>query len=149
MNLSDDWIVGFVDGEGCFFVGIQRHPEMTTGYQVLPEFTVVQHKRDIQVLYALKKFFGHGVVRVNHDDRYAYRVRGLEGLQRVSEFFMKHPLKTKKNVDFRKFRRILLLMQQDRHLTVDGLREIVTIAMQMNGQKREALKGVLAELDGG
>ena len=147
MELSDEWIVGFVDGEGCFFVGIQSHPEMTTGYQVLPEFIVVQHKRDIQVLYALKSYFGFGVVRRNHGDRYAYRVRGLDGLQRVSEFFMKHPLKTKKNVDFRKFRRILLLIQQGRHLNSDGLREIVTIAMQMNNQKRDALKKVLSDLD--
>ena len=42
--LETEWVVGFVDGEGCFFVGINRHPEMTSGYQVLPEFTVVQHQ---------------------------------------------------------------------------------------------------------
>ena len=30
---------------------------MFNGFQVLPEFRVVQHKRDIKVLYALKDFF--------------------------------------------------------------------------------------------
>ena len=65
-NLEAQWVVGFVDGEGCFFVGINPHPEMTSGFQVLPEFTVVQHQRDIQLLHALKKFFGCGVVRSNH-----------------------------------------------------------------------------------
>jgi LAGLIDADG endonuclease. len=58
MDLSPDWVVGFTDGEGCFFVGINPNPQTVTGYQVLPEFTIVQHKRDIQVLYALKRFFG-------------------------------------------------------------------------------------------
>ena len=53
MNLEAQWIVGFVDGEGCFHVAINRHPDMKVGYQVLPEFTVVQHKRDIQILHAL------------------------------------------------------------------------------------------------
>jgi len=57
-NLEAQWVVGFVDGEGCFFVGINPHPEMTSGFQVLPEFTVVQHQRDIQLLHALKKFLG-------------------------------------------------------------------------------------------
>ena len=80
MELSAEWVVGFVDGEGCFHVGINPHKEMTVGFQVLPEFTVVQHERDVQVLHALKAFFGCGVVRTNHGDRMAFRVRGKEQL---------------------------------------------------------------------
>ena len=71
MTLDAKWITGFVDGEGCFFVGINKHPDMSTGYQVLPEFTVVQHERDVQLLHALKAFFDCGVVRTNHGDRKA------------------------------------------------------------------------------
>ena len=107
MNLHAEWITGFVDGEGCFHVGINAHKEMTAGYQVLPEFTVVQHERDVQVLHALKAYFGCGVVRENHGDRMAFRVQKLKDLLDViAPFFMKHPLKTKKNVDFRKFRTV-------------------------------------------
>lgn len=133
MKLDAQWITGFVDGEGCFHVGINAHKEMTTGFQVLPEFTVVQHKRDVQVLHALKAHFGCGVVRTNHGDRMAYRVRGKEHLlTRIVPFFVKHPLKTKKNVDFKKFRRILLMMEADTHLTSEGVEEIRRIASQMN-----------------
>ncbi|WPT18695.1 hypothetical protein PSENEW3_20000019 (mitochondrion) [Picochlorum sp. SENEW3] len=57
IQLQTQWIVGFVDGEGCFHIGISKHPECTLGYQVLPEFTVVQHAQDVQVLYALKHFW--------------------------------------------------------------------------------------------
>ncbi len=146
MELSPDWVVGFVDGEGCFHVSILRHPEMTTGYQVLPEFTVVQHERDLQILYALKRFFGCGVVRRNHGDRWAYRARKLECLERICEFFTKHPLKTKKNVDFVRFRRIVQKMKEGRHLTPEGLREIVEIALSMNTGKREALLRIKQDL---
>ena len=133
MKLDAQWITGFVDGEGCFYVGINPHKEMTTGYQVLPEFTVVQHERDVQVLHALKAFFGCGVVRVNHGDRMAYRVRGKKHLlEHVVPFFEKHQLKTKKNVDFKKFRRILLMMEADKHLTSEGIEEIRMIAEKMN-----------------
>jgi len=133
MQLDAQWIVGFVDGEGCFHVGIARHPEMTVGFQVLPEFTVVQHKRDIQVLHALKAWFGCGVVRVNNGDRMAYRVRGNEHLlQRIVPFFMAHSLKTSKKIDFLKFRDVLLMMEDRLHLTVDGLEKIRSIADQMN-----------------
>ncbi len=133
MKLDAQWITGFVDGEGCFYVGINKHREMTAGYQVLPEFTVVQHKRDVQILHALKAYFGCGVVRVNHGDRMAYRVRSKDHLlEHIVPFFEKHSLKTKKNVDFKKFRHILLKMKADIHLTSEGVEEIRAIAVIMN-----------------
>lgn len=133
MKLDAQWITGFVDGEGCFYVGINPHGEMTAGFQVLAEFTVVQHKRDVQVLHALKAFFGCGVVRVNHGDRMAYRVRGQKDLiEHIVPFFMKHSLKTKKNVDFIKFRHVVQLMETGVHLTAEGIEEIREIAAQMN-----------------
>ena len=133
MNLHSEWITGFVDGEGCFHVGINVHKEMIAGYQVLPEFTVVQHERDVQVLHALKDYFGCGVVRLNCGNQMVYRVRKLRDLLDViAPFFMKHPLKTKKNVDFRKFRAVLLKMEKGMHLTSEGIYEIRSIAGQMN-----------------
>ena len=133
MQLEAQWVVGFVDGEGCFHVGINVHPEISAGHQVLPEFTVVQHERDIQILHALKAFFGCGVVRRSHGDRMAYRVRSKEHLLRmILPFFMAHPLKTKKNIDFLKFRDVLLLMENDRHLTREGVDAIRAIASEMN-----------------
>ena len=137
-KLEAQWVVGFVDGEGCFFVGINPHPEMKSGFQVLPEFTVVQHKRDVQLLFALKRFFGCGVVRQNHDERMAYRVRGVDHLrERIVPFFEKHPLKTKKHLDFLKFRRVLMMMERNEHLTPDGIDKIRKIAFQMNtGRER-------------
>jgi LAGLIDADG endonuclease len=138
MNLDAGWVTGFVDGEGCFHVGINPHPDMKVGHQVLPEFTVVQHKRDAQVLHGLKAYFGCGVVRTNHGDRLAYRVRSLEHLlQRIVPFFQKHPLKTKKHIDFMKFRDVLLLMEKGEHLHPDGIEKIRHIAAGMNrGQPR-------------
>ena len=132
MKLSEDWIIGFVDGEGCFRVSILRHPETNTGYQVLPEFTVVQHEQDKQILYALKSYFKCGVVRKNHSDRWCYRIRKLSCLKTLCNFFNKHPLKTKKNVDYIKFRRIIQDMIQRKHLTREGLEKIIKTAITMN-----------------
>ena len=132
-KLEAQWVVGFVDGEGCFFVGINRHLEMTSGFQVLPEFTVVQHQRDIQLLHALKQFFGCGVVRRNHAERMAYRVRSVDHLnEKIIPFFEQHPLKSKKRIDFVKFRRVLQLMARGEHRAADGVEKIRTIAATMN-----------------
>ena len=144
MKLEPQWITGFTDGEGCFHVGIATHSEMTLGYQILPEFTVVQHKRDEQVLYALKAYFGCGVVRNNHGDRMAFRVRKLEHLRTIIiPFFSKHMLKTKKQTDFKKFCRVLSMMEKGGHLTVEGLEKIRAIASQMNVKGMHDLQDVV------
>ena len=136
MRLDEEWIVGFVDGEGCFHISINQHPEMTAGYQVLPEFTVVQHQRDVQVLHAMKAYFGCGVVRSNHGDRMAYRVRGFEHLTRkIVPFFEKYSLRTQKRFDFLKFRQVVLKIQSGDHLTAQGIEEIRVIKEQMNRGK--------------
>ena len=133
MNLDAQWVVGFVDGEGCFHVGVSRHSGMKAGHQVLPEFTVVQHERDAKVLHALKAFFGCGVVRRNHGDRMAYRVRKREHLlERVVPFFVEHPLKTGKRQDFQKFKRALRMMEAGDHLTAAGIERIKVLAAEMN-----------------
>ena len=148
MHLEAQWVVGFVDGEGCFFVGINRHPDMRAGIQVLPEFTVVQHHRDVQVLYALKRFFGCGVVRVNHGDRLAYRVRSIQHLkERILPFFERHSLKSKKRVDFMRFREALMLMDRGEHLNQQGIEKIRKLASGMNTCKGERYSPALPETE--
>ena len=142
MELDAQWIVGFTDGEGCFHVGINRNKTMVfgkanaqghLGFQVLPELTIVQHEKNIKVLYALKDFFQCGVVRRNHGDRFAYRVRGQANLtQKVIPFFEKHQLKTSKRVDFQKFRKVVRMIEQKQHLTKEGLEQIQKIKQVMN-----------------
>jgi hypothetical protein len=122
-----------VDGEGCFHVGISVHPGMRAHRQVLPEFTVVQRERDLRLLHALKAFFGCGVVRSNHGDRAAYRVRKRSDLLRtIVPFFLAHPLQSQKRGDFELFRRVLMMMEQDVHLTQSGVEKVRALAMQMN-----------------
>ena len=137
MELKPDWVVGFTDGEGCFYVGVNPHPEMSAGYQILPEFRIVQHQRDMKILYALKKFFRAGVVRRNHGDRYEVRIRKLSTLKEVVAFFEKHPLQTGKNADFKAFARIIRMMTERKHLLPEGIRKIKKIASRMNRGKRQ------------
>jgi hypothetical protein len=145
VQLNPDWVVGFVDGEGCFFVGIQRNPTVKIGFQVIPEFRIVQHKRDVDVLYGLKSFFGFGRVCQHHDDRWEYRVRRLDHLREVASFFESHKLKTKKRVDFGRFREVLTMMEEGRHLTTDGLKDIARIATLMSTGSRPRLAALLDE----
>ena len=133
-RLNADWIVGFVDGEGCFYVGINKQHKMTLGWQVLPEFRVVQHQRDEILLFKLKEYFGFGNIKINHGDRKEFRVRGLDNLNKLLSFFKKHPLKTSKLHNFELFSEILELMNNKEHQTKNGLEKIANLASMMNRQ---------------
>lgn len=119
-NLNAQWIVGFVDGEGCFQLDVHVKKEMRWGLQMQPEFTVVQSEVDIQVLHALKDYFRCGSVAVDRQDRhgtrYHFRVKNVKDLtEKIIPFFEQHRLKTKKNLEFRTFRTICLLMAEGHH----------------------------------
>ncbi len=139
-RLDTNWVVGFVDGEGCFHVSINRMHKMSLGWQVLPEFRVVQHQRDEQILRELKEYFGFGSVTVNHGDRKEFRVRGLDNLNKLSRFFKNHPLKTSKQKNFELFSKILELMNNDEHLSREGLVKIANLASRMNRQVQRYLE---------
>ena len=131
-RLDPRWVSGFVDGEGCFHVSINRVPRMSVGWQVLPEFRIVQHSRDEAILHRLRSFFGCGKVVVNRGSQKELRVRRLGDLRRVVRFFDKYPLQSKKKHDFEIFSNILDTMSTREHLTTEGLERIAKMSWQMN-----------------
>jgi len=140
------WVVGFVDGEGCFSVPIFRNGTCRLGWQVQPEFTVSQGVRSVHVLHELERFFGCGSVGRNgrHDnhreDMYRFRVSSCADLRRsVIPFFEVHPLRTDKANDFISFVTVVRMMESRRHLMPDGLHQIARLAEQMNRRKPSQL----------
>jgi hypothetical protein len=59
------WIVGFVDGEGCFSVPIQRNDQTRVGWQVQPQFVVVQGASSLRALETVREYFGCGWINRN------------------------------------------------------------------------------------
>ena len=135
-RLDGSWIVGFTYGEGCFHISINKIPEMSLGWQVLPEFRIVQHEKDEIVLHQIKNYFGFGDVRINRVDhngtRKEFRVRGLQNLNKIVDFFNKNKLNTSKRKDFEIFSEVIGLMNNEEHLTKEGLNKIANLISDMN-----------------
>ena len=138
----EQWVVGFVDGEGCFSVPIFRQPSAKLGWQVQPEFAVVQAAPSAHVLSDLQTFFEFGRVGVNrrHDnhrhDMWRWSVRSLGDLStRILPFFEQNPLRTAKAREFDKFSTVVRMMRRRQHLSVQGLCYIAGLAESMNFHK--------------
>ena len=137
------WIVGFVDGEGCFTVTLHRNPTTSLGYQIMPEFILSQGEKSKSVLYKVMKFFECGRISVNrrHDNHrenlFRYCVKSQkELLNIIIPFFQENKLKTSKRDDFDKFSKILFLMKRKVHLKRDGINKIIGIIETMNTRKK-------------
>jgi LAGLIDADG endonuclease len=142
------WVIGFVDGEGCFSIGFVRQPNRMsrrgykTGYQVVHRFVVVQGARSASCLHDLRDFFGVGNVGINRrcdnhkEHLYRYGVNRRDELNDVIvPFFSANPLRSSKRSDFESFARCLRIMEAGDHLTIAGLIKIAEIAETMNHQK--------------
>jgi hypothetical protein len=142
------WVIGFVDGEGCFSIGFVRQPDRAgrrgyaTGYQVSYRFVVTQGERSVQCLEELMSFFGVGRIFVNkrqdnHKEHLAQYVvsKRADLMETVIPFFLEHPLRTSKRDDFEKFAACMEVVESGRHTTRDGLLEIVRIPETMNHRK--------------
>lgn len=146
------WLVGFVDGEGCFSCPIYRQRSMKLGWQVRPQFTVVQGESSRDVLEEMARFLGCGKVYINrrHDNHRehlaSYSVYRLSELRSVIvPFFERNPLRTAKRDNFAKFAEIVDLMTIGRHLTVPGLIEIAEIVQTMNHRKPSEVLRILRD----
>jgi len=133
------WVVGFVDGEGCFSVPIFRNRTCRIGWQVQPSFTVVQGEKSVDALHLLKQYFKCGQVGRNgrtdnhREALYRFTVRRLSNLSDcIIPFFEEHPLITAKSNDFIEFASVVRMMEKGAHLRVDGLIQIAMITETMN-----------------
>ena len=128
------WIIGFVDGEGCFSIGFIRQPNRIsrkgyrTGYQVTHSFVVVQGAKSIGALNDMQGFFGVGAVSINrrHDNHkehlYRYIVGGRDDLlQVIIPFFKANSLRTSKQGDFEKFSQCVEICHNGRHTNDRGV----------------------------
>ena len=142
------WVIGFVDGEGCFSIGFVRQQDRPgrigyrTGYQVSHEFAVTQGASSAESLHGLRDFFDVGQVLANtrydnhREHLYRYVVRRREDLlERIIPFFQRYPMRTSKQQNFEKFAACVERMSAGYHLTRDGLIEIARIAETMNRRK--------------
>jgi LAGLIDADG endonuclease len=142
------WVIGFVDGEGCFSIGFVRQSGgpgrsgYKTGYQVAHEFAVTQGAQSVSCLDELERFFGVGQVLANkrydnhreHLFRFVVRPR-RDLIETIIPFFRRYPMRSSKQRNFEKFANCVELIEAGHHLTFEGLADIVEIAETMNRQK--------------
>lgn len=137
--LTDDYLVGLTDGEGCFHVYVKKKKDDGTRNRVVPMFVIKLKAFDKQVLYQIKEYLGFGIVyiqrdrRKNHSTCYRYQASRLEDVKKIIKFFRENPLRSNsKRNDFELFSRIMELIENKEHYTEKGLDKIINLKNKMH-----------------
>lgn len=146
------WLVGFVDGEGCFCVAIHRNPYIrsTGGWQLTPVFQVYQHEKERRLLERVQSFFGAGrvVSKGPNSNVLTYSVSSMRDLtSAIIPFFEEHrPLV--KGPDFQRFAEIVRSTRAKEHLEPEGFERCVRIADEMNAHGKQRSRTIDEILQG-
>ena len=134
------YLTGFVDGEGSFNLSLRKGEGYRYGWQLGLSFNVSQ--RDETNLFLLKKHLGCGRLKTRKDGVHSFVVENFDSLKgRVIPFFERFNfLSSRTKTNFSIFSKIVKLMDGKKHLTPDGLKEILELRERLNegrGRKRK------------
>lgn len=132
-KLHPNWITGFVDGEGCFYIGLGENNKRNVGWRVDPGFQIQLHIRDKNLLLQIKNFFNNlGTISI-YKNSVRYSVRNIkEIVEVIIPHFEKYPLISQKQNDFLIWKDIIKLMCKKEHLNKEGLIKIINLRASLN-----------------
>lgn len=139
--INPNYIVGFTDGEGCFYVQIR------TDHRIVLRYFITQRFDNKIVLEKIQSYFKVGYVHLKEQkwgkeyrrtrrSTYVFEVTKQDDIQKVIiPFFEKYPLQGIKSLSFEKFSKIAEIVrdrQDTRKLSGKELKIIWQLKSSMN-----------------
>ena len=134
-KLSAGWFRGFVDADGCFYASIVE------GY-IKPRFIIGAQRDDKELIQECQRLIKCGTVHTGNPGGFeTLQVSTLEDLEKkLVPFFETRGsavlLRTRKRIAFQKFRKILRLMMEKRHLSSPGAERVKKYVCQLSLENR-------------
>ena len=118
-----NWLAGFVDGDGCFYVNTRKSNVYSSGYQIIISLSISQHVRDELLFTKFIDYLECGRIEiVSNRQEVRFIVSKFRDIQdKIIPFFQKYPLHGIKSMDYRDFCEIAKIMESKSHLTPEGV----------------------------
>lgn len=128
--LNPHYIVGFVDGEGCFCISFNKNGNRLPEVRLI--FEIELRGDDEPILREIQKVLNCGNIYRLEYARYArwqphvkLKVSNFTDIsQKIIPFFRRYPLQAKKRLQFDRFCFAADLIQAKEHLTAEGVDKI-------------------------
>jgi hypothetical protein len=133
-KLDFNWLAGFTEGDGSFFISLGNSPKSKLGVQVTLNISWAQKHRKALDLIA-SQFKGTWSYNKTHKF-WVYNIkRKSEMKYLLFSVFVNHPLYGIKNYEFLDLKRACELFNTKQHLTESGLKLLLQIKSNMNSRR--------------
>ena len=126
-NLKNHWLAGFSDADGSFQIKLLNRNNRV---DVRLNFQIDQKKDSILLL--IKKFLGGNIGYRKNQDTYYYGSTSFGSAKKVINYFDHFHLLSSKHINYLKWRKAYLIIQNRDHLNKDGLERIIKLKNTMN-----------------
>jgi LAGLIDADG endonuclease len=131
--LNPHYIVGFVDGEGCFSISLNKNGDRLPEVRLI--FEIELREDDEPILREIQKTLDCGNIYRLEYARYArwrphvkLKVSNFTDIStKIIPFFQRYPLQAKKRLQFEQFCQVAELIKTKQHLTPEGIERIRTL----------------------
>jgi hypothetical protein len=134
-SLTDSWLSGFTDAEGCFTVSFLSN---SNAFRLR---YIVSQKGDINIpiLSHLILLFKAGKLEPHYQkSNYSYILSGEKDCYSIYDYFCNFPLKTKKALSFKLWKEIHLSISQKEHIDSVLRYNLIELAKKVNSIKRKS-----------
>ena len=123
-NFNTHWIAGFSDAEASFQIKIvhkkdRPKPEIRLNFQI--------DQKEINILLRIKEVFGGNIGYRKSPDTYYYGSTSFGSAKRVIKYFDTFHLQSSKHLNYLRWRKAYLLIQNNKHLTELGIKKIIDL----------------------
>lgn len=130
--LNPCYITGFVDGEGCWVLSINKDKDSTIGYVVTVSFELTLYVMDLHILKGFLHYFGVGNIYKHGINMMRYKVSSIKNLiTHIIPHFDKYSLLTDKRNDFELLKKAIFILNKG-PLTKIDLEKIVCIKASLD-----------------
>jgi hypothetical protein len=136
-KLNPDFVTGLTDAEGSFCITKHKDNRAKHKMNIGLSFRITMLSNEIELLNMVKDYFGYGHLSLE-DKRGAvtFGIRDINSINKVIiPHFSNYPLRGTKYLDFVAFKKALDMINSKKHLTKEGINEIIDIGNKMNSYR--------------
>lgn len=153
--MDGQWLLGFIEGEGCFNISFIKIKGSKFGYSPRAMFIIKLTASEKEVVEKIRDFLG-GIGNIYHEssestrriglknarDCVSIRVTKLEELEKIAALLKNKDFVSKqKRHDFESWAKCIGLLKNKRHLDEEGFIEIARIREHMHTRKQTNKRG--------
>ena len=128
-NLENHWLAGFSDADASFQIKvINRKDKPCT--EIRLNFQIDQKKKEILIL--IKDFLGGNIGYRQSQDTYYYGSTSFGAAKKVINYFDNYHLLSSKHINYLKWRKAYIIIQNKDHLNKTGIEKIIKLKNTMN-----------------